>query len=151
MGGGQSKKKTEKSTDSGQTEHKHEDLYAKVAAQGDKVRKLKADKADKAQVQEAVKILLQMKEEYKTATGSDWQPSLGGQSKKKEKSPGSGQTEQKQASQSQQGPDCEDLHAKVAARGDKVRKLKADKAEKEQVQEAVKMLLQMKEEYRTST
>ena len=38
-----------------------EDLEAKITAQGDKVRALKADKADKAAIDAAVKILLDLK------------------------------------------------------------------------------------------
>ena len=38
-----------------------EDLEAKITAQGDKVRALKAEKADKASIDAAVKILLDLK------------------------------------------------------------------------------------------
>lgn len=37
------------------------DLGAKVGAQGDKVRQLKSDKADKAEIDAAVKLLLDLK------------------------------------------------------------------------------------------
>jgi bifunctional glutamyl/prolyl-tRNA synthetase len=66
------------------------ELGAKVAAQGDLVRQLKADKKPKEEIDTAVKALLALKVEYKNATGSDWQPAGGGghakkQDKKKEK------------------------------------------------------------------
>jgi hypothetical protein len=66
------------------------ELGAKVAAQGDLVRQLKADKKPKDEIDTAVKALLALKVEYKNATGADWQPAGGGgqpkkQDKKKEK------------------------------------------------------------------
>ena len=83
-----------------------DDLGAKVEAQGDLVRKLKADKADKAkvpppsrplisigssnafiQVDEAVKQLLALKADYKAATGNDWKPPKVAKDAKKEGSP----------------------------------------------------------------
>ena len=46
----------------------------KVSAQGDLVRKLKSEKADKTVVTDAVKTLLALKAEYKTATGEEYKP-----------------------------------------------------------------------------
>ena len=43
----------------------------KCAAQGNVVRDLKAQKADKAQIDEAVKLLLSLKAEYKGIFGND--------------------------------------------------------------------------------
>ena len=45
-----------------------------ITEQGNKVRQLKADKADKATVTEAVNKLLELKGKYKEATGKDWKP-----------------------------------------------------------------------------
>ena len=50
------------------------DINAAVAAQGDLVRKLKADKAAKADIDEAVKKLIALKADFKAATGIDWKP-----------------------------------------------------------------------------
>ncbi|CAK8692627.1 unnamed protein product [Clavelina lepadiformis] len=50
------------------------DLYEKVTAQGDTVRKLKSEKASKEKVEAAVKVLLSLKAEYKQATGTDYKP-----------------------------------------------------------------------------
>lgn len=47
-------------------------ILQKIAAQGDKVRDLKSQKADKATIDAEVKILLANKAEYKAATGKDW-------------------------------------------------------------------------------
>ena len=38
------------------------------------MRQLKTDKAEKAEVEAAVKTLLELKAEYKAATGKDWKP-----------------------------------------------------------------------------
>ena len=48
-------------------------IYQSRAA-GDKVRELKAAKADKASVDAAVKSLLELKGQFKAETGSDWKP-----------------------------------------------------------------------------
>ncbi|KAM9294038.1 tryptophan--tRNA ligase, cytoplasmic [Gastrophryne carolinensis] len=50
------------------------ELYNRVTAQGDTVRKLKADKSPKDQIDAAVKLLLALKVDYKHATGQEYQP-----------------------------------------------------------------------------
>merc|ERR1712142_205340 len=45
-----------------------------IKDQGEAVRKLKAEKADKASVDDAVKKLLALKAEFKAAAGFDWKP-----------------------------------------------------------------------------
>merc|ERR1712130_196093 len=64
-----------------------DDLGAKIEAQGDIVRKLKAEKADKAKVDGAVKQLLALKTDYKASTGNDWKPAKASKEVKKEASP----------------------------------------------------------------
>merc|ERR1712168_229831 len=49
-------------------------LDAAIKDQGEAVRKLKAEKADKASVDDAVKKLLALKAEFKAAAGFDWKP-----------------------------------------------------------------------------
>merc|ERR1712240_339447 len=49
-------------------------LDAAIKEQGEAVRKLKAEKADKASVDDAVKKLLALKAEFKAAAGFDWKP-----------------------------------------------------------------------------
>uniref|UniRef100_A0A8D3CKD6 Tryptophan--tRNA ligase, cytoplasmic n=1 Tax=Scophthalmus maximus TaxID=52904 RepID=A0A8D3CKD6_SCOMX len=48
------------------------ELYEKLTAQGDKVRALKTDKAEKAEVVAAVQMLLKLKVDYKQTTGQDY-------------------------------------------------------------------------------
>ncbi|XP_062378276.1 tryptophan--tRNA ligase, cytoplasmic [Sardina pilchardus] len=50
------------------------ELYEKLSAQGDTVRALKTEKADKADVETAVKLLLKLKVDYKKVTGADYKP-----------------------------------------------------------------------------
>ena len=80
------------------------ELAAKIAAQGDLVRTLKADKKPKEEITAAVTALLALKvrigevdmssddclvqAEYKTQTGQDWQPAGGAPAKQeKQKKP----------------------------------------------------------------
>lgn len=45
------------------------DLNAQITQQGDLVRSLKAEKAEKSKIDQAVKVLLELKKQYKDATG----------------------------------------------------------------------------------
>ncbi|XP_040407083.1 bifunctional glutamate/proline--tRNA ligase isoform X5 [Cygnus olor] len=118
-------------------------LYDKVAEQGEVVRKLKAEKAPKDEIDEAVKLLLSLKADYKEKTGQDYKPGH----------PPAAQGALPQASNTaQSGPDTPEAKAlfnKVALQGDEVRKLKAEKAEKEKIDAAVKELLQLKAQYKS--
>ncbi|XP_030303643.1 bifunctional glutamate/proline--tRNA ligase isoform X3 [Calypte anna] len=118
-------------------------LYDKVAEQGEVVRKLKAEKAPKDEIDEAVKLLLSLKADYKQKTGQDYKPGH----------PPVAQGALPQALTTvQSGPDTPEakaLFSKVALQGDEVRKLKAEKAEKEKIDAAVKELLQLKAQYKS--
>ena len=76
------------------------EISDKITAQGDLVRQLKSDKKPKEEIEAAVKVLLALKvdnysnenwilkfvfdqDDYKKATGSDWQPAGGASSKQK--------------------------------------------------------------------
>ena len=58
------------------------DIDGKIKT-GDAVRKLKSAKADKAEVDAAVKLLLQLKADFKAATGNDWKPAAAPAAEKK--------------------------------------------------------------------
>ncbi|XP_032416258.1 bifunctional glutamate/proline--tRNA ligase isoform X3 [Xiphophorus hellerii] len=120
-------------------------LYGKVADQGELVRKLKTEKAPKDQVDAAVKQLLALKAEYKQQTGQEYKPGL--------QAPASAaQTQASAAStQSSTPPQAQELYTQVAQQGELVRKLKTEKAAKEQVDEAVKTLLDLKGKYKSLT
>ncbi|XP_007064805.2 bifunctional glutamate/proline--tRNA ligase isoform X8 [Chelonia mydas] len=119
-------------------------LYDKVAEQGEVVRKLKAEKAPKDKVDEAVKLLLSLKAEYKEKTGQDYKPGH----LPATKISASPQTTGTEIS----GPDTPEAKAlfnKVACQGEEVRKLKAGKAEKDKIDTAVQQLLQLKAQYKS--
>uniref|UniRef100_A0A8C6XWL9 Glutamyl-prolyl-tRNA synthetase 1 n=1 Tax=Naja naja TaxID=35670 RepID=A0A8C6XWL9_NAJNA len=139
-------------------------LYSKVAEQGEVVRRLKAEKVSKIvfemvilicsfltilpqdKVDEAVKLLLSLKAEYKEKTGQDYKP---GQ-------PASSQTSvlkhPKSTETSSPGsPEAQVLFNQVALQGEEVRKLKSEKAEKDKIDTAVQKLLQLKAQYKLLT
>ncbi|XP_049573000.1 bifunctional glutamate/proline--tRNA ligase isoform X3 [Syngnathus scovelli] len=107
--------------------------YTRVSQQGELVRKLKAEQAPKDQVDNAVKQLLALKAEYKQVTGEEYKPG---------KAPAPVQNDSASAA---------DLFDKVAQQGELVRTLKAEKAPKDRVDEAVKSLLDLKSKYKTLT
>uniref|UniRef100_H3AUQ1 Bifunctional glutamate/proline--tRNA ligase n=1 Tax=Latimeria chalumnae TaxID=7897 RepID=H3AUQ1_LATCH len=113
-------------------------LYDKVAEQGELVRKLKAEKASKDKVDEAVKLLLALKGEYKQKTGQEYKP-------------GNSPAVPVPTSSSLSPVASKELYDKVAEQGELVRKLKAEKASKDKVDEAVKLLLALKGEYKQKT
>ncbi|XP_068795978.1 bifunctional glutamate/proline--tRNA ligase isoform X5 [Struthio camelus] len=118
-------------------------IYNRVAAQGDTVRDLKAKKAAKEDIDKAVKQLLALKAEYKEKTGQDYKPG----------NPPASVTEQSVSSKPEISGtlDSKALYDKVAEQGEVVRKLKAEKAPKEEVDEAVKLLLSLKADYKEKT
>lgn len=102
-----------------------DELNAKVQAQADKVRKVKAEKADKTVIDAEVKTLLALKAEFKQATGKDWVAGAAPVAKPVSQESGAG--------------DVNTVLQKIAAQGDKVRDLKAKKADKATVDAEVKV------------
>uniref|UniRef100_A0A8C9R8E1 Bifunctional glutamate/proline--tRNA ligase n=1 Tax=Scleropages formosus TaxID=113540 RepID=A0A8C9R8E1_SCLFO len=117
--------------------------YERVAQQGEVVRKLKAEKAPRDQIDAAVKQLLALKEEFKKLTGQEYKPGMAPPREAPVQfSPPPVQTP------------CDSitrLYERVAEQGEVVRKLKAEKAPKDQVDAAVKQLLALKAEYKQHT
>uniref|UniRef100_A0A3P9MIJ5 Bifunctional glutamate/proline--tRNA ligase n=2 Tax=Oryzias latipes TaxID=8090 RepID=A0A3P9MIJ5_ORYLA len=120
-------------------------LYEKVSEQGEVVRKLKSEKAPKDQIDAAVKQLLALKAEYKQQTGQDYKPGS-----QPPASPAQTQSSPAQT-QSSPSPPAQELFSQVAQQGELVRKLKAEKAPKDQVDQAVKTLLELKNKYKSVT
>ncbi|KAM9764785.1 bifunctional glutamate/proline--tRNA ligase isoform 1-T1 [Menidia menidia] len=116
-------------------------LYERVALQGEVVRKLKSEKAPKDQVDAAVKQLLALKVEYKQLTGQEYKPGAA----PAQKAPAPVQNSPSPA------PPATGLYERVSQQGEVVRKLKGEKAPKDQVDAAVKMLLALKAEYKQET
>ncbi|KAH9630766.1 hypothetical protein HF086_000994 [Spodoptera exigua] len=116
-------------------------LNQEITKQGDLVRSLKSAKAEKAKVDEAVKVLLDLKAKYKAATGQDWKPGA---------APPSG-TPKAAAAPSSPSGDAASLNEQITKQGDLVRSLKSAKAEKAKIDEAVKTLLDLKAKYKAAT
>ena len=128
------------------TSNAGDQLNDDITAQGLKVRDLKSNKADKADVTAAVAILLDLKAKYKAAVGKDWKPdahqtSANQPSKAKSASP------PKEVSS---GPG-DQLNNEITAAGNKVRDLKTKKAEKVEIDSAVATLLDLKAKYKAAT
>ncbi|XP_052767806.1 bifunctional glutamate/proline--tRNA ligase-like [Mya arenaria] len=129
------------------------DLNDKITAQGNVVREIKSKKADKAAVDAEVKKLLQLKADYKAATGQDWKPGVSGANVQ-----GAGSKQGKGAEpagaprgEMADGPEAVALREKIEAQGGKVRDLKAAKAAKDVVDKEVSTLLCLKAQYKTLT
>ncbi|XP_061621354.1 bifunctional glutamate/proline--tRNA ligase isoform X1 [Phyllopteryx taeniolatus] len=120
-------------------------LYERVAQQGELVRNLKSQKAPKDQVDAEVKQLLALKAEYKQVTGEEYKP--GAVPSQKASIP----IQKASAPVQSDAASVTGLFEKVAQQGHVVRKLKAEKAPKDQVDEAVKTLLDLKNKYKTLT
>ena len=121
------------------TSNAGDQLNDEITAQGLKVRDLKANKAEKADVTAAVAILLDLKAKYKAAVGKDWKPDAHQPAKAKEPSP------PKETSNA-----GDQLNEEITAQGLKVRDLKSNKAEKAEVTAAVAILLDLKAKYKAA-
>ncbi|CAG9105880.1 unnamed protein product [Plutella xylostella] len=115
------------------------DLNKKITEQGNKVRTLKEQKADKAAVQAEVQSLLALKAEFKKEAGKDWAPNLIQEQPSATPAPAMG------------GGKEQALAAEVAKQGDLVRDLKTKKADKATIDAAVKTLLELKAKYQAET
>ena len=137
-----------------------EELNDKIVAQGNKVRDLKAAKADKNAVKAEVDQLLTLKAEFKAAHGADWKPGMDFGAAKENKAPaaaaavstvylGGGITSEE--SEALLAAAVETLDAKIQSCGEFIRKLKQEKAAKDVVDVEVKALLALKELFRRKT
>lgn len=109
------------------------DAEAAVAKQGDKVRSLKAAKAEKAVVQEEVKILLALKQQVERLKSTQNASQTDGKA-------AAAQTESRN-----DATKCVELEKEITLQGEKVRRLKAS-AEKSVWQPEVEKLLALKRE-----
>ncbi|KFQ41391.1 Bifunctional glutamate/proline--tRNA ligase, partial [Nestor notabilis] len=126
-------------------------LFDKVAEQGEVVRKLKAEKAPKEQIDEAVKILLNLKAEYKQKTGQEYKPGNPPSAPPCIPSTTFPSSVCCNNSESCSLVNGKALYDNVAEQGEVVRKLKAEKASKDEIDEAVKLLLSLKADYKEKT
>ena len=110
-------------------------LYNEIQKQGDKVRQLKSSKAEKSVIDEEVKKLLALKSDYKSVTGQDWKPST---------IPTTDVTNKEENS-------VDKISEGIQKQGDKVRQLKSSKAEKSVIDQEIKILLDLKNNYKALT
>ena len=110
-------------------------LYNEIQKQGDKVRQLKSSKAEKSVIDEEVKKLLALKSDYKSVTGQDWKPST---------IPTTAVTNKEENS-------ADKISESIQKQGDKVRQLKSSKAEKSVIDQEIKILLDLKNNYKALT
>lgn len=138
------------------------EILDKIVSQGDKVRKLKSEKADKAAVDAEVKLLLAYKTEYKNLTGKEWKPGTVPSVPETKCTTNSGMTFywfiffdiRKKISYSIcifSGASEIEILDKIASQGDKIRKLKSEKSDKTALDAEVKVLLAYKTEYKNLT
>ncbi|CAH0391735.1 unnamed protein product [Bemisia tabaci] len=118
-----------------------EKILELIQEQGDKIRKLKGDKADKTVITAEVQVLLGLKEDFKKATGLEWKPGI-------TLEPAS--CPAKTSTTSDAGAP-EEILEKIQVQGDKIRILKADKADKAAITAEVQILLGLKEEFKKAT
>ena len=117
-------------------------LVDSITEQGNLVRELKTAKKPQDEVKPAVDKLLALKAEFKTLTGSDYNPQVA------EKLLAS-KAETTQSNNTDVNID--DLDQKISAQGEKIRALKAQKASKDEVQPEVNILLELKTQFKNST
>lgn len=119
-------------------------LHDRIVAQGEKVRYLKSKKAAKASIDEEVKTLLALNAEFKNSTGKDWTPT----SSAAVNIPTMSATDSNASAPSDAKAV---LTQKITAQGEEVRKLKSSGGTKDKIDEAVKLLLELKGEYKSLT
>ncbi|XP_068175225.1 bifunctional glutamate/proline--tRNA ligase isoform X2 [Antennarius striatus] len=124
--------------------------HARVAQQGELVKKLKAEQAPKDQIDAAVKQLLALKAEFKKLTNQDYKPGMPPSNRTSSAlSPVTSFSSSSSSSSTSSSPSG--LYGRVAQHGEVVRKLKSEKASKDQIDAAVKQLLALKTEYKQIT
>ena len=119
-------------------------INAAIVNQGDLVRKMKGEKASKEDIGAAVKVLIELKAKYKDAAGEDWKP---GCTPPAAAAPAPAK-ETPAAKPTGILGDAVAINAAIANQGDLVRKMKGEKASKEDIGAAVKVLIELKAKYK---
>ncbi|XP_054001719.1 bifunctional glutamate/proline--tRNA ligase [Hylaeus anthracinus] len=112
-----------------------EQISKEIEKQGDKVRQLKASKAQKDIIDQEVKLLLKLKADYKAATGEAWKPCATPPTNAKNK----------------EENNIDQLSDNIQSQGNKVRQLKDSKSDKSLIDQEVKILLDLKNNYKQLT
>mmetsp|Transcript_5208 Transcript_5208/g.8013 ORF Transcript_5208/g.8013 Transcript_5208/m.8013 type:complete len:905 (+) Transcript_5208:75-2789(+) len=105
-----------------------EELHKQISAKGDEIRSLKANKVSKQDLDPHIKELIGLKERYRDLNGGvEYAPP---------------------SAAPQRSPQLIELEGLIAAKGDEIRQLKANKAEKDVINTHVQDLLALKERYK---
>lgn len=115
------------------------DLSDQIAKQGNLVRDLKSQKAEKPKIDAEVKNLLALKAEFKKLTNTDWAPGV------------SVPSTTAIATMPQNDAAKQQLTGKITEQGNVVRNLKTSGGAASAIDEAVKALLNLKLEYKNVT
>ena len=126
-----------------------EDIHSKIKVQGNKVRDLKSNKADKDTVKQEVDVLLELKKQFKAATNVDWKPDI--DISQFVTSSASLKTSSSAKSDVAGGSAALEIDNKIKKQGDEVRGLKASKADKDVIKQAVDILLDLKKQFKEAT
>ena len=126
------------------------DIHTQIKAQGDKVRELKAAKAEKDVVKREVDTLLVLKKDFKTASGQEWKPDMD-VSQLTGSMGGSPATPASPSSVERGSSTAIDLHHQIKSQGDTVRARKSEKADKDTIKQAVDVLLALKAQFKAAT
>lgn len=121
-------------------------IHQKIVDQGNSIRSLKSSKADKGAVNSAVAVLLDLKKQFKEASGADWVPNINMDQFASSKDVAPPAAPSLGGTSASNGP--LDLHQKIVDQGNSVRNLKSSKADKAEVTAAVNVLLQLKKEFK---
>ncbi|XP_054737375.1 bifunctional glutamate/proline--tRNA ligase [Anastrepha obliqua] len=119
-------------------------LLERIKAQGDKIRQLKSEKAEKSAIDVEVQSLLALKADFKQQTGTDWTPNTKISSKYV-----SAATNVPIAMST--SPEKELLSKEINEQGDKVRAAKSNNLPKGEIDIEVKKLLSLKAKYKEVT
>lgn len=120
------------------------ELLNKISAQGDKIRQLKSNKADKVTLEPEVKLLLALKTDYKSLTGQDWKPGCVAPAN-------TAKIATIDLTTAESDSKVEEILQRIKIQGDKIRKLKTEKAPKSAIDPEVQTLLTIKTEYKKVT
>jgi bifunctional glutamyl/prolyl-tRNA synthetase len=126
-------------------------LLQEIATAGDRVRKLKADKAEKSVVDAAVKSLLELKAKFKALTGTDWTQGCTVPSAPVATASSSTPAAAASIGSSSGDAAASELADYIKGYGDQIRQLKGEGAPKDQWQPLVDQMNQLKLQYKNQT
>ncbi|ESO04653.1 hypothetical protein HELRODRAFT_78758, partial [Helobdella robusta] len=131
-------------------------LDQEIATQGDLVRQLKSEKAEKTKIDAEVKKLLSLKADYKQLTGQDWKPgtatAAATTASAKVADTAVAATKSVDATAvATLSSSSSSLDNLVTEQGDLIRRLKSEKVEKTKIDAEVKKLLSLKDDYKQLT